>query len=253
MLLRMLRQPRLTRAARGLTKSQYHRKSLPSSQHTSLSSTFGLAQSFHKRFVSNRTIDHSDKTGLKSQVTAVLGAQWGDEGKGKLVDILAQNYDICARFNGGSNAGHTLVVDGTRFAMHLLPCGVLNPHVMNVIGNGVIVHVPTLISELQNLLDNNIKYEGRLKISGRAHIVFDFHQTVDGLLETIADKNKDSGKSENGSIGTTRRGIGPTYASKMYRNGIRFAELRNWNQFKDRYMRVEFSSLFNYLLLKMKT
>lgn len=236
----MLRQARFSRFKRGLT-TQYHQPSLkPSQCRSNLGSTFALTQSLQRRsYATPKNIDHSDKTGLNSQVTAILGAQWGDEGKGKLVDILAQKYDICARFNGGSNAGHTLVVDGTKFAMHLLPCGMLNPHVMNVIGNGVIVHVPTLLTELQNLLSNNIKYEGRLKISGRAHIVFDFHQTVDGILETIADKNKNDGKSEDGSIGTTRRGIGPTYASKMYRNGIRFAELRDWNRFKDRYMRVK--------------
>ena len=189
-------------------------------------------------------------------MTAILGAQWGDEGKGKLVDILATKYDICARFNGGSNAGHTLVVDGQKFAMHLLPCGVLNKHCKNVIGNGVVVHVPTLVQELQSLLDANYTIEdGRILISDRAHIVFDFHQEIDGILENLRDSNdkkkKDEGKTDNetGSIGTTRRGIGPCYASKMYRNGIRFGELKDFTKFKDKYMRlVEMNQiLFNEL------
>eukprot|EP00485_Elphidium_margaritaceum_P002274 CAMPEP_0202685432 /NCGR_PEP_ID=MMETSP1385-20130828/1185_1 /ASSEMBLY_ACC=CAM_ASM_000861 /TAXON_ID=933848 /ORGANISM="Elphidium margaritaceum" /LENGTH=477 /DNA_ID=CAMNT_0049339773 /DNA_START=28 /DNA_END=1461 /DNA_ORIENTATION=+ len=179
------------------------------------------------------------------QVTAILGAQWGDEGKGKLVDILASKYDICARFNGGSNAGHTLVVDGQKFAMHLLPCGVLNSHCTCVIGNGVVVHVPTLMQELQSLLNANIGIDGRILISDRAHIVFDFHQEIDGILENLRDAHNDkeadkskTGSGEQGSIGTTRRGIGPCYASKMYRNGLRFGDLLNFSRFKDKYLRL---------------
>ena len=210
----------------------------------------------------------SFSSGLDDQVTAILGAQWGDEGKGKLVDILATKYDICARFNGGSNAGHTLVVDGEKFAMHLLPCGVLNKHCKNIIGNGVVVHVPTLVTELQQLLNAGMNIDGRILISDRAHIVFDFHQEIDGILENLRDKQSSKEKEEKkedsnggngkngkkkdgeaGSIGTTRRGIGPTYASKMFRNGIRFGELRDFNKFKDKYMRlVEMNQiLFNDL------
>lgn len=184
----------------------------------------------------SRVLKRPFSNGLKEQVTAVLGAQWGDEGKGKLVDILASKYDVCARFNGGSNAGHTIVADGKKFAMHLLPCGVLHNHVINVIGNGTVVHVPTLLNELQSLLNADVKIEGRLKISDRAHITFDFHQIIDGALETMRDsKGKDVKKGE-GSIGTTRRGIGPTYASKMYRNGLRFGDLKNWDSFKEKYL-----------------
>jgi len=210
-----------------------------------LSSHVVSTQSLFQRSLHRRLFS----SGLSEQVSAVLGAQWGDEGKGKLVDILASKYDICARFNGGSNAGHTLVVDGQKFAMHLLPCGVLNEQCKNIIGNGVVVHVPTLVQELQSLLHVNISIEGRIFVSDRAHIVFDFHQEIDGILETMRDsqsakKKKESEEDtkqdsgESGSIGTTRRGIGPCYASKMYRNGIRFGELRDFAKFKDKYLRL---------------
>ncbi len=127
--------------------------------------------------------ERPDVSGFESRVCAILGAQWGDEGKGKLVDVLAQNYDIVARFNGGSNAGHTLVVDGKKFAFHLLPCGMLYENKMNVIGNGVVVHVPTLLAELKALHSAGIRTEGRLKISDRAHILFDMHQV--GLRDAL--------------------------------------------------------------------
>lgn len=165
--------------------------------------------------------------GLDARVTSVLGAQWGDEGKGKLVDILAGTYDIVARFNGGSNAGHTLVVDGVKYAFHLLPCGMLYPDKTNVIGNGVVLHVPTLEKELAQLTNNGITYEDKLLISNRAHLLFDFHQTVDGMQET---------NLKSDSIGTTKRGIGPCYSSKATRNGVRVGELLgDWNKFETRY------------------
>ena len=170
-----------------------------------------------------------DPTGLKSQITAVLGAQWGDEGKGKLVDILAANYEYICRFNGGSNAGHTIITpDGTKFPFHLLPCGLLYPDKMNIIGNGVVIHVPTMFEELKNLDKHNIDYKDRLKISTRAHLLFDAHRLVDGKQE--ADL-KDGEK-----IGTTGRGIGPCYGSKIRRNGVRAGELVDFDTFevKDR-------------------
>ena len=111
--------------------------------------------------------------GIKSKFTVVVGSQWGDEGKGKLVDILAKDYDICARFNGGANAGHTVVADGHKYAFHLLPCGILYPRCTNILGNGVVVHVPTLFDELKQLDTNKIDYKGRLLISDRAHLVSD--------------------------------------------------------------------------------
>jgi len=165
-------------------------------------------------------------SGEKSKVACVLGAQWGDEGKGKLVDLLAQKYEVVARFNGGANAGHTLVVDGKKYAFHLVPCGILIPGVMNVVGNGTVVHTPTLLKELAALDENKIDYKGRLLISKRAHVLFDFHKMVDGAQEDRRGKK---------SIGTTKRGIGPCYATKMNRNGIRFAELLDFDRFAERY------------------
>lgn len=160
------------------------------------------------------------------KVDCVLGSQWGDEGKGKLVDILAEKADIVCRFNGGANAGHTLVVDGKKFAFHLLPCGLLYPHAMNVIGNGCVVNIQGMFQELKNLDEGGIDYKGRLFVSNRAQLLFDFHKAVDGILE---DRRGDS------NIGTTKKGIGPCYASKATRNGIRVGELLDWDAFKKRY------------------
>jgi adenylosuccinate synthase len=168
----------------------------------------------------------SDISGFNSQICAVLGAQWGDEGKGKLVDILAKRYDIIGRFNGGANAGHTLVVDGKKYAFHLLPCGILYPGKINLIGNGVVLHIPTMLKELDNLTKNGIDYTGRLKISNRAHVLFDFHQVIDGRQE-------DALKGEK--IGTTRRGIGPCYGSKIARQGVRVADLMDPQVFEGKY------------------
>jgi len=169
----------------------------------------------------------------EGKITCVLGAQWGDEGKGKLVDLLAQKYDVVARFNGGANAGHTLVVNDKKFAFHLLPCGMLLPDVVNVIGNGVVIHVPTMLEELKSLDEAEIKYTGRLKISNRAHLLFDFHKLIDGAQENKRGANK---------IGTTKRGIGPCYSSKMTRNGVRVGQLQNWENFTVEYMSI-FESL----------
>lgn len=157
-----------------------------------------------------------------SQVTAVLGAQWGDEGKGKLADILAGEYDIVARFNGGANAGHTVVANGKKYAFHLLPCGVAHPHTVNVLGNGVVVHMPQLFKELDALHAGGIGTDGRLLISNRAHVLFDFHQEIDALLE-----KRRGGKG----LGTTRKGIGPAYAAHALRLGVRAGELVNWDSF----------------------
>jgi len=155
---------------------------------------------------------------LDNKVWVVLGSQWGDEGKGKLVDLISKHVDVVARCQGGNNAGHTVVAEGHKYAFHLLPSGLVHDGVMGVLGNGVVVHIPQLFDEME-------KNEGkamapidhtRLKISDRAHIVFDFHQQVDGLQES---------KRESGMLGTTKKGIGPTYASKATRSGIRMADL----------------------------
>lgn len=159
-------------------------------------------------------------------IDVVLGAQWGDEGKGKLVDILSQEYDVCARVAGGSNAGHTIVVEGKKYKFHLLPSGVLNDKAECIIGNGVVIHLPSFLNELDSLTANGVDHEGRVKISDRAHLVFDFHQEVDGNLETKLGRNK---------IGTTKKGIGPAYASKISRNGLRIGDLKDWEHFESRF------------------
>ena len=154
-----------------------------------------------------------------ARVIVVLGAQWGDEGKGKLVDVLAGRADVVARFNGGANAGHSLVVDGKTYAFHLLPCGMLRADCENVIGNGVVVHLPTLFEELRQLDDGTDASLERLVVSSRAHVLLDAHRVIDGMIE-----DEKRGRS-TGSLGTTKRGVGPAYASKMNRNGLRFCDL----------------------------
>ncbi|TFJ80152.1 hypothetical protein NSK_008709 [Nannochloropsis salina CCMP1776] len=175
-------------------------------------------------------------------VDVVLGSQWGDEGKGKLVDILSAEYDVVARVAGGSNAGHTIYVDGRKYKFHLVPSGILNPKAVCVIGNGVVVHVPQLITELQELEAQAIDFRGRLLISDRAHIVFDFHQMVDGYNEDSLGRNK---------IGTTKKGIGPAYASKINRVGLRFGDLRDWDDFETRFRALVSSIEARYPRLKI--
>lgn len=119
-------------------------------------------------------------------VDVVLGSQWGDEGKGKLVDILTQKYEICARCQGGNNAGHTIVVDGVKFNFHLLPSGLVNPNCISLIGNGTVIHLPSFFQELDNIEAKGIKTQNRLFVSSRAHLVFDVHQLIDGLKEGIS-------------------------------------------------------------------
>ncbi|CAL7937349.1 unnamed protein product [Xylocopa violacea] len=152
-----------------------------------------------------------------AKVTVVLGAQWGDEGKGKVVDMLAMDADVVCRCQGGSNAGHTVVVNGAEFHFHLLPSGVINPRCISLIGNGVVIHLPGLFEELESNEAKGLEnWQERLVISDRAHMVFDFHQQVDGLQELEKGAQ---------SIGTTKKGIGPTYSSKAARNGLRIGDL----------------------------
>ncbi|XP_012579865.1 PREDICTED: adenylosuccinate synthetase isozyme 1 isoform X2 [Condylura cristata] len=155
-----------------------------------------------------------------SRVTVVLGAQWGDEGKGKVVDLLATDADIVSRCQGGNNAGHTVVVDGKEYDFHLLPSGIVHTKAVSFIGNGVVVHLPGLFEEAEKNEKKGLKdWEKRLVISDRAHLVFDFHQAVDGLQE--AQRQAQEGKN----IGTTRKGIGPAYSSKAARTGLRVCDL----------------------------
>ena len=163
---------------------------------------------------------------LKSlgQVTAVIGAQWGDEGKGKIVDLLAGHFDVVARASGGANAGHTIIVEGKKHVFHLIPSGCLHPTKDIVLGSGMVIHLPTLLEEIRILEEAGIDILPRLKISQGAHIVFDFHKMIDGVVEerrmvsSLSDQRRDG-------IGTTRRGIGPAYADKAFRTGFRMGDL----------------------------
>ncbi|CCI47082.1 unnamed protein product [Albugo candida] len=164
-------------------------------------------------------------TSTSACVDVVLGAQWGDEGKGKLVDMLSKSYDVIVRVAGGANAGHTIVNDGKKYKFHLVPSGILNPNAICVIGNGVVVHLPSLVKELEDLRQMGVDLDGRILISDRAHLVLDLHQQVDGLNEERLGRNK---------IGTTKKGIGPAYSSKMLRNGIRVGDLRYFDDFQSK-------------------
>jgi len=168
---------------------------------------------------------HRHTDGLNAGVDVVLGAQWGDEGKGKLVDSLSQSYDVIVRVAGGSNAGHTIVHEGKKYKFHLVPSGILNPNAICIIGNGVVVHLPSFLEELEELKRMGVDYEGRILISDRAHMVLDLHQEVDGINELRRGRNK---------IGTTKKGIGPAYSSKMLRNGVRVGDLRYFDDFSEK-------------------
>ncbi len=150
---------------------------------------------------------------MKAEV--VVGLQWGDEGKGKIVDLLSQNYDIVCRYQGGHNAGHTIVVNGKKISLHVIPSGVLHKGIKNVIGNGVVVYPEKIIEEISNFKD---KLKKRLFISDKAHLILDHHLQIDVAKEK--KRNKDA-------IGTTGKGIGPTYSDKISRAGFRMGDLLN--------------------------
>lgn len=152
-------------------------------------------------------------------VTSVIGAQWGDEGKGKVVDLLAKEYDIIARACGGANAGHTIVVGDHKHVFHLLPSGCLHEGKQIVLGSGLVIHLPTLLEEIDLLQEHGIDIIDRLHISEEAHIVFDYHKDIDAALEIMRSKEKGQ------EIGTTKRGIGPAYMDKAQRVGIRMGSL----------------------------
>ncbi|KNC81218.1 adenylosuccinate synthetase isozyme 1 A [Sphaeroforma arctica JP610] len=167
---------------------------------------------------------------VKGKACMVFGTQWGDEGKGKLVDILADEADVIARCAGGNNAGHTIVVGDAHYDFHLLPSGIISENTLSVIGNGVVVHIESMFAEAAKNEKKGLKnWQDRLVISDRAHIVFDLHQEIDGLQEVE--------KSAGGkSIGTTKKGIGPTYSSKTERTGLRMAELLgDFSEFSERF------------------
>jgi adenylosuccinate synthase len=146
---------------------------------------------------------------------ALLGAQWGDEGKGKATDLLGEKVDYVVRYQGGNNAGHTVVIGDQKYALHLLPSGILSPRVIPVIGNGVVIDPSVLFSEINGLNERGID-TSRLKISFNAHLITPYHRTIDKVSERFLGKSK---------IGTTGRGIGPAYADKINRIGIRVQDL----------------------------
>src|SRR4249919_659185 len=147
---------------------------------------------------------------------AVLGAQWGDEGKGKIVDLLTPRFDIVARYQGGHNAGHTVYVKGRKFVLHLIPSGILHSGVICIIGNGVVVDPTALFAELDELAGMGIDVGGRLLVSDKAHLILPYHRELDILSEARRGERR---------IGTTSRGIGPAYEDKIARRGIRVCDL----------------------------
>ena len=147
---------------------------------------------------------------------AVLGAQWGDEGKGKIVDLLTPRFDIVARYQGGHNAGHTVYVNGVKFVLRLIPSGILHAGVVCVIGNGVVVDPQALFAEVDELARNGIHVDGRLFVSDKAHLILPYHRDLDLLSEARRGERK---------IGTTSRGIGPAYEDKIARRGVRVGDL----------------------------
>ena len=152
----------------------------------------------------------------------LIGTHWGDEGKGKVVDVLSETASACVRFQGGHNAGHTLVINNKKFILHLIPSGILRDNVKSVIGNGVVVSIDALLSEIKDLEDNGISLESKLLISQNCHLILPTHISLDRARERKLGKK---------SIGTTGRGIGPCYEDKASRKGIRFIDLQNENIF----------------------
>lgn len=149
-------------------------------------------------------------------IDAILGLQWGDEGKGKIVDYLADRYDIVARFQGGPNAGHTLRFDGKKFVLHTVPSGIFRPNLINLIGNGVVIDPITLRRELESLTSAGFGYEGRLLVAKKAHLILPTHRYLDAANEAAKGVEK---------IGSTLKGIGPTYMDKTGRNGLRVGDI----------------------------
>lgn len=149
--------------------------------------------------------------------TVIVGLQWGDEGKGKIIDLLAKDADYIVRYQGGNNAGHTVVVNGKSYIFHLIPSGILHKDKVCLIGNGVVIDPEALLEELKNLEKEDVDFKKRLKISSQAHVIFPYHRILDGLRES----------KRRLKIGTTGRGIGPCYVDKAARCGIRIGDLFN--------------------------
>lgn len=177
-------------------------------------------------------------------IRIILGSQWGDEGKGKLTDILCPEAQLCARAAGGHNAGHSIVANGVSYSFHLLPSGFVNPKCMNFIGSGVVFHVPSFFKELKELEEKGLpSVHDRILVSDRVQIDLDMHVAVDGLEEEELGAK---------SVGTTRRGIGPAYSTKAARSGIRLSEVFNAELFESKLRRLadgyrkRYGDLFKY-------
>ena len=153
---------------------------------------------------------------MAAKTAVLVGAQWGDEGKGKIVDVLAANYSIVARYAGGHNAGHTVIISGQKFVLQLVPCGVLRPDRKSVIGNGVVLDPVAFLSEVEALRKLGLNVDGRLFVSNRAHVILPYHRMIELAAENAPGRVK---------IGTTSRGIGPAYEDKMGRRGLRVGDL----------------------------
>lgn len=156
-------------------------------------------------------------------VTVLVGSQWGDEGKGKIVDLLSERYDVVVRYQGGANAGHTVEIGDKKYVLHLIPSGILRPGVVCVIGNGVVLDPEALLEEIKILEENGISVKGRLFISQNTHLIMPYHK----LLDSISEKGKQK-------IGTTGRGIGPCYIDKYARRGIKINDLLNREMLKEK-------------------
>jgi adenylosuccinate synthase len=170
--------------------------------------------------------------------TILVGAQWGDEGKGKIIDVLTEQVDVVVRTQGGNNAGHTVFIKGQKYVLHLVPSGILRKKKLCIIGNGVVVDPVSLVEEIQGLRKLGIRPEGNLFLSETAHLVFPYHRELDGQREILKGKNK---------IGTTKRGIGPAYGDKAARTGLRVLDLVNPQRFA---RQLEFKIKENNEILK---
>ena len=162
-------------------------------------------------------------------VDVLLGLQWGDEGKGKIVDYLADQYHVIARFQGGPNAGHTLVIDGKKHVLHTIPSGIFRENCINLIGNGVVIDPVTILKEIDNLIGEGVPVKERLYISKRANLILPTHRVLDAASEAAKGKEK---------IGSTLKGIGPTYMDKTGRNGLRIGDIMEVN-FKKNYEKLK--------------
>jgi adenylosuccinate synthase len=170
--------------------------------------------------------------------TILVGAQWGDEGKGKIIDVLTEEADVVVRTQGGNNAGHTVHIKGQKYVLHLVPSGILRRRKVCVIGNGVVVDPVSLVGEIEGLRQLGIKIDGNLFLSETAHLVFPYHRELDEQREILKGKNK---------IGTTKRGIGPAYGDKAARTGLRVIDLVNPGRFREK---LEFKIRENNEILK---